>query len=85
MQSSIADALKNSTEVVEAVSVELKATIEIVKHAVSKIDEILQTVRREISAEVEKFNVKTPSETELIESSNRRENFRITGVAEKTT
>ena len=66
MQSSIADALKNSIpDVVEVVSVKLKATIEeIVKQAVSKIeDEILQTVRWGFSDEVEKLNLKALSET----------------------
>ena len=71
---------------VEAVSIKLKATIEeIVKQAVSKIEDgILQKFRREFSDEVEKLNVKALSETELLESYNRRENVRITGVAEKT-
>ena len=87
VQSSIADALKNSIpDLVEAVSIKLKATIEeIVKQAVSKIeDEMLQTVRREFRDEIEKLNVKALSETELLESYNRCENVRITGVAEKT-
>ena len=51
----------------------------------SKIeDEILQTVRREFNDEVEKLNVKALSETELLETCNRRENIRFTAVAEKT-
>ena len=78
MQSSVADALKNSIpDVLEAISVKLKATIEeIVKQALSQIeDKILRTVRREFSDKVEKFNVKALSETELLDSSNRREDL----------
>ena len=78
VQSSIADALKNSFPgLVEAVSVNFKATLEFVKQAVSVIEyEILQRVWREFSDEVEKFDVKALSY-------NRCVNVRFPVVDEK--